>query len=151
MLPVLRSSQGNWVVPGAFDWFDREFGRMARQFMSDTDIGNTGAVAYPVDMREDDENIYVEAELPGYKKDEINVTLEKGVLQISAERSNVLDENETKGTQLIRERRWARYFRSFTLPTPVSEGNVKATFEDGVLHLTLPKRPEVKPRRIAVS
>ncbi len=150
MLPVTRS-QFNWMVP-SFDWFDREFGRMAQQFFGSADAAVAGAVAYPVDMREDDENIYVDAELPGYNKENISITLEKGVLQISAEHAEENNGNENnKGTQLIRERRWARYFRSFTLPAPVAEEDVKATFENGVLHLTLPKRPEVKPRRITVS
>jgi len=123
---------------------------MARQFMNDESVA-AGTVSYPVDMREDDEHIYVDAELPGFKKDDINITLEKGVLQISAEHSEVNSDVENKGTPLISERRWSRYFRSFTLPTAVTEDDVKASFEDGVLHLALPKRPEVKPRRITVS
>jgi len=149
MVPVIAGNRAV-CVPTGFDWIDQQFNRLAREMMGESATVAAGAVAYPVDIHENDESLTVEAELPGFTKDEIAITIEKGVLQISAERnSDVKDEN--KGTPLVRERRWARYFRSFTLPTPVSEENVKATFENGVLHLVLPKRPEVKPRRIAVS
>jgi HSP20 family protein len=106
-----------------------------------------GAAAYPVDIWEDDDNVFVEAEIPGYKKEEITVTLEDGMLQISAERMP----QERSGSLHLNERRYLRYFRAFSMPTAVEDETVKASFENGILHLTLPKRPEVKPRRIQVN
>jgi HSP20 family protein len=94
--------------------------------------------------------------MPGFKREEIEITLEQGTLAISAERTNGRQKGgEQNGSQqgqpLLTERRFVRYQRSFSLPTAVDDGNVEARLEDGVLHLTLPKRPEVKPRRIKVN
>lgn len=150
MLPVVTNHR-NVRVPTGFDWLDQEINRFARQFMGASDAAVAGAAAFPVDIHEDSDVIRVDAELPGFTKDEINVTMEKGVLEISAERSSDNKSEENKGTALVRERRFTRFARSFKLPTPISEEDIKATFENGVLHLTLPKRPEVKPRRITVS
>ena len=81
-------------------------------------------------------------------KDQVNVTLEEGVLRINAQRqSKTEDKRETHLT----ERRFTRVSRAFTLPTAVNEDRVKANLTDGVLHLTLSKREEVKPRRIQVQ
>src|SRR5690606_7809254 len=96
---------------------------------------------------EEDDHITVEAELPGFKRDEISVTMEQGVLTIDAERKV----EEKKGHPQLNERRWTRVTRSFRLGQAVDEGKVDAKLEDGVLTLTLPKREEVKPRRIEVK
>ena len=142
-MPVLSNRGISW--PEALDLVDREFGRLARRTWGD---GNAElAAAYPADIWEDEENVYVQAELPGFSKDDIEVTLEQGTLQISATRRV----EERKGSQFLNERRYTRSFRSFTLPTPVEEDKVQASVENGVLHLTLPKRAEVKPRKIKVS
>lgn len=104
---------------------------------------------YPVDIREDENHILVDAELPGFKPAEVNVTIEDGVLSILAERK--IEEAAGSGTSHLRERRFARVARSFTLPNIVDEGKVEAKLEDGVLRLRLQKREEVKPRKIEVK
>ena len=76
-----------------------------------------------------------------------SITLEQGTLQIAASR----EIEERKGSQSLNERRYTRYFRSFSLPTAVEEDKVQASVENGVLHLTLPKRAEVKPKKIKVT
>jgi HSP20 family protein len=102
---------------------------------------------YPVDVREDDEHLYVEAELPGFQKNEIDVNLEGGVLSISAERTP----EEFTGTRHLDERRYTRVQRSFALPTSVDDSDVDAKFEDGLLKLTLDKKPESRRRKITVK
>ena len=102
---------------------------------------------YPVDIHEDENNLYVEAEMPGFKKDQIDITLENGVLTITGHRGQEKDD----GDNHLHERRWTRYARRFALPTTVNESKVAAKLEDGVLHLTLPKREEAKPRRIELK
>ena len=92
----------------------------------------------------------MDAELPGFKKDEIDITLENGTLTISAERS-VQNKQEGEGEYLLNERRYSRFLRSFTLPPTVDEAKVDAKLTDGVLHLVLNKREETKPRKITVS
>jgi len=146
MLPTRRSNvRSIWSDP--FDLINRDFDRAVSRYFN----GETPAVAgYPVDIREDDETVHVEAELPGFKREEINVTLENGVLTIEAERK--VDADQPKpGQSHLNERRFTRVARSFTLPNTVDESNVDAKLEDGVLNLTLQKREEVKPRRIEVK
>ncbi len=107
----------------------------------------TGTGAYPVDIREDQDAVYVEAELPGFRKDQIEVNLEKGILRIVAQR----DDKEKSGAVHLSERRFTQIARAFTLPTDVDETNVEAKLTEGVLFLKLHKREEVKPHRIAVK
>jgi HSP20 family molecular chaperone IbpA len=96
--------------------------------------------------------MYVEAELPGYKKDEVDITLENQTLTISAEhKSEKTEGEENKGDWLLRERRYSRFLRSFNLPPTVDDQKVDAKLNDGVLTITLNKREETKPRRISVA
>ncbi len=144
MLPtqVRRASRGDTPI----DFLQDEFNRMLSRWWSEgSDRGTTGI--YPVDIREDDDHIYVEAELPGFKREDVEVTLENGMLHILAQRKQA----EVKGEAHLAERRFVRVARSFTLPNSVDEGKVDAKLVDGVLYLTLNKREEVKPRKIEVK
>jgi HSP20 family protein len=126
--------------------FDSVFGRLVNNGRSSD--GHRFA-PYGVDVREDGDHLYVEAELPGFKKEEVDITLENQTLTIAAERREKADEK--KGDWLLNERRYARFLRSFTVPSPVSEQKVNAKLENGVLAITLDKREESKPRKITVS
>lgn len=105
---------------------------------------------YGVDIREDNDHFYVEAELPGFKKDDVEITLENQTLTIAAERREE-NKEEKKGELLLHERRYRRFLRSFTLPPTVDEQSVNAKLADGVLTVTLNKREETKPRKITVA
>ncbi len=136
------------------DVLPREFGTLMDRFLSGRDLlGNGSSFApYGVDVREDADHFYVEAELPGFKKEEIDITLENATLTINAERKAESNEGEAnKGDWLLRERRYSRYSRSFTLPPTVDESTVDAKLMDGVLKITLNKREETKPRKITVT
>ena len=144
MLPSPIRRRRFWEDP--FGFVRAEFPDVAP--MWDRDSGeNDLVVAYPVDVSETDKDIVVEAELPGFTKDEVNVTLEKGVLTISAERK----EEEAEGEKRINERRYTRVQRSFTLPVTVEDDKVNAKLENGVLKLTLPKAAESVSQRIAIK
>lgn len=135
------------------DMVSREFGTaMGRLFNRDV-FGENGVFApYAVDVREDADHIYVEAELPGFSKDEIDLTLENATLTITAERKQENSEGGNgKGEYLLKERRHTRFSRSFTLPPTVDEGKVDAKLTDGILRITLNKREETKPRKISVG
>jgi HSP20 family protein len=106
-----------------------------------------GLAAYPVDIHEDNYNIYVEAELPGFKKEEIDVNYEAGVLTITAQRKPPLREG---CQQHVSERRFSRIQRRFTLPASVDENNVTARLEDGVLYIALKKREETQRKKIDI-
>jgi len=127
----------------------RDFENVLGRFFGGREL-NEGFAPYGVDVREDADHIYVEAELPGYKKEEVDITLENQTLTISAEK-NEEDKKEQKGQLLLNERRYSRFLRSFTLPPTVNEQSVKAQLNDGVLSITLDKREETKPRKIQVG
>jgi HSP20 family protein len=137
-----------------FDSAQREFEHMlGRFFGAGPGDGTSGRLApYGVDVREDADHIYVEAELPGYKKEDVNVTLENQTPTISAQRKAEQQQgNGGKGEWLLHERSYTQFHRSFTLPPTVDEQTVNAKLNDGVLTITLNKREETKPRRISVA
>lgn len=127
----------------------REFDDAVNRFFGQQQDGGQFAL-YPVDIREDADHIYVDAELPGFKKEDVELTLENQTLTISAERHEEKRE-EPKADYLLRERRFTRFLRSFTLPPTVDEKKVDAKLNDGVLTIVLNKREETKPRKIPVS
>jgi len=147
MLPVLNRRRSEMPQPSAADW---DLDHLVNRWFSDFPWPAAYSSGYPVDIFEDDDHVYVEAEMPGFKKDEINVTFEQGILSISAEHSGQSDTGDG-GKRHLRERKHVRYQRFFTLPTAVDDQKVEARLEDGVLYLTFPKAAEVKPRRIAVK
>jgi HSP20 family protein len=103
----------------------------------------------PVDISEDDHNITLKAEIPGVKVEDVGITLENNVLTITGERKFKEEENNENFHRV--ERRYGKFTRSFTLPAGVNSEEVKATFEDGVLNITLPKREEFKPKQITIG
>lgn len=137
-------------VPQGYDPVEsaqRDFNTMLNRFFGGQDNGARLA-PFGVDVREDADHIYVEAELPGFRKDDIEITLESQNLTISAERR---EEQDKKGDLLLHERRYRQFLRSFTLPPTVDERTVDAKLNDGVLTITLNKREESKPRKISVN
>lgn len=126
---------------------DRTFGRLWRGW-EDPELGEW-TTAYPCDMREEGEQIIVEAELPGFTKEQIQVNVEQGVLMIEAHREEKQEEEKGKG--YLSERRYAHVRRSFRLPKAVDEDKVEGHLENGVLTLRMPKREEAKAKRIEVT
>jgi HSP20 family protein len=102
-----------------------------------------------LDMHEDKDNIVVQAELPGMKREEIDVSLHDGSLSISGERKR---EEKHEDAEVYREERFVgRFQRTVTLPTAVAVDKIKAQYKDGVLTITLPKSEEAKPKQIEVQ
>lgn len=115
----------------------------------DEEVASEG-MAPRLDVIERDNEYVVKTDLPGVKKDDIEVSLENGVLTISAETKSETEEKE--GERVIRqERRYGKYVRSLRLGTEIDEKKIKAAYKDGVLELTLPKAEEVKPKKISVD
>ena len=141
------------VSRGVIDPFDtQQFDTLVnRLFNRASDGGSVPFAPYGVDIREDADHIYVDAELPGFKKEEVDITLENQTLTISAERNGERKNGSQGGDWLLNERRYARFLRSFTLPPTVDESKVDAKLADGVLTITLNKREETKPRKITVA
>ena len=136
-----------------YEAVQREFDTMLGRLFGPGQGGDGGQrlAPYAVDVREDADHFYVEAELPGFGKDDVNITLENQMLTIAAERKSEKEQKNQKGELLLHERRFNRFLRSFTLPPTVDEQSVNAKLDTGVLTITLNKREESKPRRIQVS
>jgi HSP20 family protein len=102
-----------------------------------------------LDLYEDKDNLYVKVELPGMKREDIDVSLHEGSLSISGERKS---EQKHEDAEVYRaERFFGRFQRTVTLPTPVATEKVKAQYKDGILNITLPKTEEAKPKHIDVN
>jgi HSP20 family protein len=102
-----------------------------------------------LDLYEDKDSLFVKIELPGMKKEEIEVSLHEGSLSISGERKS---EQKHQDADMYRaERFFGRFQRTVVLPNPVAADKVKAQYKDGILSITLPKTEESKPKHIDVN
>jgi HSP20 family protein len=102
-----------------------------------------------VDIYVDKDNFVVKAELPGMKKEDIDVSLHDGSLSISGERKG---EKKWDEAEVYRaERFFGRFQRTVALPAPVASAGIKAQYQDGILTVTLPKAEEAKPKQIDVQ
>lgn len=133
---------------------------LSRFFGAPQSTNGRRSAPYAVDVLEDENNLYFEVELPGFKRNDVDITLDNNTLTITAERTEARAETgkgqsgEKSGGRretLLSERRYSYFARSFMLPPTVSSENVDAKLEDGVLFLTLRKREESKPRKIALK
>jgi HSP20 family protein len=102
-----------------------------------------------LDVFEDEDKITVQVELAGMKKEDFDISLQDDMLTISGERKSESEKRE--GESFRSERSFGAFSRSITLPSPVKAEEVKATYEDGVLTVTLPKAEEAKPKKIQVN
>jgi HSP20 family protein len=101
------------------------------------------------DVYEDESNLKLRLEIPGVEPDDINITLDSGVLAIKGERK--LAEHDKEDNYLRLERPYGPFLRSFTLSTSVDPDTLTANYVNGVLELTLDKRAEAKPKQIKVN
>jgi HSP20 family protein len=125
------------------DEMDRLFGRWTHRRLPVL----TQGVFPPLNVWEDDAHLYVEAELPGMALDALEIFVNGNQLTIKGERHEPACE---KGSWHRRERACGKFARMFELPAFVDADQVRAEMKQGVLKVTLPKRPESRPRRIEV-
>ena len=115
------------------------FGRQAQLF---------SGWAPALDLYQNNDNVIAVVELPGMRKEDIEISLHDGMLTIAGERKSV----STEGENAERTERFSGKFRrSITLPTRVEAGKVSATYKDGILTVTLPKAEEAKPKKVEVN
>lgn len=136
-------------------WMIAPFSRLRREmdeafaqaFGSLADRPVVKALQAPLSMRETNDHLYVEIDVPGFKHDDLEVTVKDGKLWITGERKF----NQENGSRWYDERVWGRFERVISLPDSVDCGSIQADLEDGVLTVTLAKRPEARPTRIAIN
>jgi HSP20 family protein len=128
---------------------NRLFSQFFREGDDEEGTWLTGAWAPPVDIHETDEALILKAELPGFSKDDVHVELHNNRLTLRGERRH---ETEVKEEQYHRrERAYGSFQRTFQLPTTIDQDKVKASFQNGILELRLPKSEAAKPKRIGIS
>ena len=111
---------------------------------------NAGAAwVPPVDIFEEPDALRITAEVPGVSPDNLKISLENNVLSIHGTKEQVAQERSERVHRY--ERTYGAFERSFTLPATVDANNIKASYEHGVLTLTLPKVEKAKPRQIEVK
>jgi HSP20 family protein len=145
-------NQGRSDLAQAFDRFAVLRGELDRLFDSSfapafRTPGSSNRWTPALDVYQDKDQFTVVAELPGLKKEDIELSLHDGVITISGERKQ-----EKKGEEGYKnERFFGRFQRSVTLPSSVDGDKVRATYQDGILKVVLPKAEEAKPKQIEVS
>ena len=139
MIPFERSDDNFFDL---FDNFERKF------------FGNSNAAIpdFRTDIRDAGDRFVLEAELPGFNKEDIKLDVKDGILTISAQHTENKDEKEDKGSYIRRERRYGSFTRSFDI-TGVDDEHITASYNNGVLELNLPKAVPVVPeaKRIAIE
>ena len=122
--------------------------RQLEQTFGETDTASVSWIPH-VDVHEETERFVVTADLPGVEGKDIEITADKGVLTVRGERRS---DKKTAGEGYERlERASGSFVRRFTLPESADAEAIKATHVNGVLELSIPKRPQAQPRRINVQ
>lgn len=130
---------------GVMEQMRREMDRM----MGEENAASASDWVPAVDIKEDKERFIIIADIPGIAPRDIEVHAENGVLTIQGERESEKRE-EKQGYKRI-ERSYGNFFRRFTLPDSADTDKISAKGENGVLTITIPKRAEIQPRKIAVE
>ena len=142
MFGMIPFERGNDNFFDLFDNFERKF------------FGNSSANLpdFRTDIRDAGDRFILEAELPGFQKEDIKLDLKDGILTITAQHSENKEEKDDKGQYIRRERRYGSFSRSFDV-TGVDEEHITASYNNGVLELSLPKVVPVVPeaKRIAIE
>jgi len=125
-----------------------EMNRLHDHFFSGKGLSKQ-AFRVAVDIREEADAFYVDAEVPGLSAEDIKVDVEKNILTLSGERK--VEKEEAEGTFRRVERQYGSFTRSFTLPETVDAENISADLKNGVLELKLPKKEAPTPKQISVN
>ena len=128
-----------------FDWFSKEFGRGPQNAEGQSEAAWTPRV----DVYETEQNYVLTADLPGLKKEEINIDLNDNTLTLKGEKK--FEEKVEKDNYVRLERTYGSFARSFTLSDDVNPDSITANYKDGVLEVTLPKKEEAKPKEYKVE
>lgn len=131
------------------DLMSKRFSDIMDEFFNDVVSKRRDNFVPSIDVSETEDKFLIAAELPGMKKDDINISLENGRLSINGERQF---EKEDEGKTYHRvETRYGSFSRSFQLPDNVDEESINATYEDGLLNITINKSENKVKKQIEIS
>lgn len=143
--PVARMvSQYGW--PAEFKQF---FDRALHEADADQSNVVTSQWAPRVDIKEEDTRFVIFADIPGVEPGEIEINMDKGILSIKGERSTSSSEENERFSRV--ERSHGVFYRRFSLPDSADAEGITASGKNGVLEISIPKKPETTPRRIKVQ
>ena len=131
------------------DLLHRDLDRLVGDRRRPSDDDSVADWTPAVDIIEEKERFVLRADVPGVRPDDIDVSMDNGILSVSGER-HAIARDEESGVQRI-ERATGRFLRRFTLPETANAEAVTARCTDGILEVTIPKAPEVQARRITVE
>lgn len=128
-----------------------QIGRILRESMDKGEGGEFeyGAWLPPVDLREEADKVVLEMEVPGIRKEDVEIHIENNVLTVRGEKKFERDEKKENYHKI--ERTYGKFSRSFSLPSAIKSDSVEATMKDGILVLSLPYAEEAKPKKIAIK
>ena len=132
---LMPSIFGESLFDDWFDDIDRQMQHMDRRL-----YGRNAKREMKTDVREKEDGYEIDMDLPGFKKDQVELSLENGYLTVTANKGFDKDEKDKQGRMIRQERYAGSMQRSFYVGDNMTEEDVKARFEDGVLHLDLPKK-----------
>ena len=136
---LMPSIFGESLFDDWFDDFDRQMQHMDRRL-----YGRNAKREMKTDVREKEDGYEIDMDLPGFKKDQVELSLENGYLTVTANKGFDQDQKDDQGRMICQERYAGSMQRSFYVGDNMTEEDVKARFEDGVLHLNLPKKDAKK-------
>jgi HSP20 family protein len=128
----------------------REIDRLFDDMLGMQAMQNRSAWTPAVDIREDEKELTIVAELPGLKPEQVEVTCDNGVLSIRGEKTETRKEGE-EGRWHLAERSYGSFNRSFQLPQGVDESKIDGSFDNGLLTVRIPKAALPQPKRINIS
>ena len=132
------------------DEMNRAFGGTLMPRNDDASSVVTSGWTPAVDVREESDRFVIAADVPGVSPQDIEITMENGVLTIKGERKSEAASGGDNGYRRI-ERVYGTFYRRFSLPDTADAENVSATGKDGVLEVVIPKKAAVQPKRIQVA
>lgn len=140
-MTIIKRSNG--LFPSVPSFFDDFF---TKNLFDESVVNRSNGSSLPaVNIKEDENSFNVAVAVPGFKKGDFNIELDNDVLTISSE--NEVKSDVEEGNFVRREFGYSSFKRAFTLPENTVDGDkVKANYSDGVLHITLPKKEEAKPK-----
>jgi HSP20 family protein len=122
-----------------------DFDTLVQQFFGNAG-GGVQAFFVPASVWEEEGSYHVELDVPGVTREHVELTFEKGTLRITTERTAP----EQPRTGLVDERRYGKVTRTVTLPESIDPESIAAELTNGVLHVTVAKKPEAQPKRIEI-
>ena len=147
-MAITQYRDRSWLSP--WQELDQMSNRLNRMFGDRMNSEADGATWLPaVGVEETRDELLLTAELPGLRREDVEIELENNILTIRGHKEAVRHEEAERRVH-VWERRYGSFQRSFSLPRTVVAEDIKATFQDGVLHVRMPKAPEAKGRKIEI-